>query len=83
VDDRCKRLLYLSQHRGMKETDLLMGNFARLNLETMSEVELLEFEQLLNEGDNDLLNWILQHNEPPERVLGPVLAKIIEFRKSL
>lgn len=83
MDDRCKRLLYRSQHRGMKETDMLMGNFAKLNLATMVESELLEFERLLDEGDNDLLNWILQQIKPPQRVQGPVLARIIEFRKSL
>lgn len=83
MDDRCKRLLYRSQHRGMKETDLLMGNFARLNLATMNEAELLEFEGLLDEGDNDLLNWILQHSEPPKRVQGPIFSRLIEFRKSL
>ncbi len=83
MDDRCKRLLYRSQHRGMKETDMLMGNFAKLHLPTMNEAELVEFEQLLDEGDNDLLNWILQHDEPPRRVHGPVLSKLIEFRKSL
>ena len=83
MDDRRKKLLYQSQHRGMKETDLLMGNFAKLNLETMNEAELLEFEQLLNEGDNDLLGWILQQTEPPERAQGPVLKLLIEFSKSL
>jgi len=83
VDDRRKRLLYLSQHRGMKETDLLIGRFARDNLERLNEAELNDFEHIPEEGDNDLLGWILEHCEPPERVNGPVLRMIINFRKSL
>ena len=83
MDDRRKRLLYLSQHRGMKETDLLIGRFAKNNLERLSEAELNDFEHILEEGDNDLLGWILEHSKPPERVNGPVLKMIIDFRKSL
>jgi len=83
LDDRRKRLLYLSQHRGMKETDLLMGRFAQKNLETMNDVELNDLELILEEGDNDLLSWIMEHTEPPERVNTLVLKMIIDFRKSL
>lgn len=83
MDDRRKRLLYLSQHRGMKETDLLMGRFAQKNLETMNDVELNDLELILEEGDNDLLSWIMEHTEPPERVNTLVLKMIIDFRKSL
>jgi antitoxin CptB len=67
----------------MKETDLLMGQFAAQNLDSLSDSELDEFEALLDHPDNDLLAWILEQSEPPEPVQGKVLNMIINFKKSL
>ncbi len=83
MDNRRKRLLYLSQHRGMKETDLLMGQFASNNLLSMNDQELDQFEQLLQEADNDLLKWILEQEDVPHDINGSVMGNIINFKKSL
>jgi len=77
VDARRKRLLYQSQHRGMKEADLLLGGFAARYLAEMSESELAEFEALLDEADNDLVNWILGRNPVPDRMRAGLLDRII------
>lgn len=58
MDPRRKRLLYVSQHRGMKETDLLLGRFAERHLERLSEDQVERFAAILEESDNDLLDWI-------------------------
>ena len=49
-----KRLKMRSMRRGIKEMDLILKNFADLNLNLMSEPELENFENLLLENDQDL-----------------------------
>ena len=47
LDERRRRILFRAWRRGMREMDLVMGQFADMNLPTMSEAELDEFERLL------------------------------------
>ena len=52
-----KRLKMRSMRRGIKEMDLILKNFADLKLNSMSEAELENFENLLLENDQDLYQW--------------------------
>jgi len=54
VDTLKKRLLYLSQHRGMQELDCLLGGFAQNYIESMDDETLKQFEDLLSFSDQDL-----------------------------
>lgn len=83
MDDRRKRLLYRSTHRGMKETDTLLGGYASACLASMPEDDLSEFELLMDESDNDLMNWILEREPLPDGPLMNVLENIIAYKKTL
>lgn len=54
-----KRLRYLSWYRGTKENDLLLGPFSDAYLDTFSEKELNTYQNLLEENDQDLYQWIM------------------------
>lgn len=77
MDARRKRLLYRSTHRGMKETDLLLGRFAAANLPTLTEDQLDDFERLMDQPDNDLMNWILGRQPVPPEYDTDVMRRII------
>jgi len=79
MNARRKKLLYQSQHCGMKENDILLGRFAGRNLETMSDEDLSLFEAIMTESDLDLYNWITGREILPERMKHPVMAAIINF----
>lgn len=66
-EDRIKRLLYQSWYRGCKETDKILGYFAKKHLQDFSDNELGEFENILNENDNDIFNWMGNNSLVPER----------------
>lgn len=83
VDDQRKRLLYRSSHRGMKEMDVLLGGYASASLQDMTEDDLMAFEQLLDENDNDLMNWVLERETLPDDRRSPILNKIIDYKKTL
>ena len=59
-----KRLKMRSMRRGIKEMDLILKNFADLNLNLMSELELENFENLLLESDQDLYQWSTGQVDP-------------------
>jgi antitoxin CptB len=58
IDIRRKRVLFRSTHRGMKEMDILLGDFARQYAPGLDIVQTGRFEDLLEQGDNDLYDWI-------------------------
>jgi len=78
-----KRLLYKATHRGMKESDTLIGGFAKAQLEALSDVRLASFDALLDEEDNDLLNWIMEREDAPKRIDSQLLNQIITFNGGL
>ena len=59
-----KRLKMRSMRRGIKEMDLILKSFADLNLNSMSEQELENFENLLLENDQDLYQWSTDQVDP-------------------
>ncbi len=75
-----KRLLYRSRHRGMQETDLLLGRFAERHLADLDERQLMRFEALLEESDTDLFDWISGRAAPPEALDHDVMKLIQEFK---
>ena len=60
LDPRRRKALFRAWHRGMREMDLLMGQFADAKIAAMSDADLDDFEKLL-EGvaDRDLLAWFV------------------------
>jgi antitoxin CptB len=58
LDERRRRLLFHSWHRGTREMDLIMGRFADAVIGTLSEPELDAFERLSDLPDPDLYAWI-------------------------
>ena len=81
LDPRRKRLLFRSRHMGMRETDILLGAFARESLASLDDGLLDEYEALLDEADADLLKWILQRERAPERIPARILNLVIQFNK--
>jgi antitoxin CptB len=64
-DPYLKKLLYKATHRGMKETDVLIGHFAQACLKNLTLEEGRCFEQFLEEQDVDILSWCLGQTEAP------------------
>lgn len=82
-DIRLKKLLFRSQHRGTRESDLLLGGFAAANLATMTPAQLDRYEALLEENDADLIDWITNRSPPPANHDNNVLSLLINFRLKL
>ncbi|CAE6501872.1 unnamed protein product [Rhizoctonia solani] len=67
------RLVYQTRKRGTLESDLLLSTFAKEHLPGMSEKELREFDQLLDEPDWDIYYWAINKKQPPAKWEGTML----------
>ena len=75
-----KRLIFRSWHRGTREIDLILGSFADKHVPEFSAEELTLYENLLQENDPDLYNWISGREAVPANVMNPVLEMLLSHR---
>lgn len=80
LSERRKRLLYRSSYTGTKETDLLLGAFARRHLANLTETQLDTYETLLEIEDPRLYKWISGMEEAPSEYQTDVLTLIRDFK---
>ena len=71
-DHRLKRLRMRSMRRGIKEMDLILSAFADTELAGMGAGDLDLYDQMLNENDHDLYQWVSAQSDPPAPYLGLV-----------
>ena len=57
--NRLRRLIYQASYTGMKETDLLLGYFAKAHLSDLTDRQLDDFEALLAAGDDRIHAWVM------------------------
>ncbi|MDB5552020.1 MAG: uncharacterized protein JWL86_2004 [Rhizobium sp.] len=80
LDPRRRRILFRAWHRGIREMDLIFGQFADNELRGISGADLDEFEAILTEDDNDLFTWISGEKALPAHLDTPLFARITAFR---
>ncbi len=73
-----KKLLYRSLHRGCKETDILLGNFALEKLHNFSTKQIEIYEQFLEESDNDIYAWTISNEGTPTQYTA-LISEIKQF----
>ena len=78
-----KRLLFRSVRRGTKETDLIIGGFARTWLGRLDERQLDRFEALLEQNDPDVLAWVLGMAPTPPAFDHDLIRLIQTYKDSI
>lgn len=78
LEKRRKQLLYRANHRGIKEMDIILGEFARDRIATLDERELDLLERLMEESDRELLSWFTGETPVPEDMASPLLGSIFD-----
>ncbi len=80
-DVRLKRLRMRSSRRGIREMDIILGDFARRALGDLRPRALDLYEELLEENDHDLYQWVSGRAAAPERYLS-LVARIAAHQSS-
>lgn len=74
--DRLKRLQFRSDHRGVREADILIGGyFARWHA-AWNEAEIDWFEAILEEQDADIMTWAMATAPVPARWQGEMMTRL-------
>ncbi len=60
--------------------DLVLGQFAEENISDLSEEQLDELEIIMDEEDQDLVQFVTGAQAIPEKFQTPLFMKIISYR---
>ncbi|CAL1603808.1 unnamed protein product [Knipowitschia caucasica] len=84
LDIKRRRLLYESRKRGMLENCILLSIFAKRYLNTMSAMQLQQYDRIINEPSNDwdIYYWATETMPTPEVYQGEVMDMLKEFTKN-
>lgn len=69
-------MLWRAKHRGMKEMDLMLGEYASHHLEDMTVAQLDEFEVILEISDAVLNDWLTDKTDTPTEFQTDMFAAI-------
>lgn len=70
-EKRVARLVYQSRKRGILEMDLILSTFADRHLQGLTDQELTDYENLLEEYDWDLYYWLSGEPNAEGKILYP------------
>tara|TARA_B100002051_G_scaffold242019_1_gene246944 strand:- start:619 stop:882 length:264 start_codon:yes stop_codon:yes gene_type:complete len=77
---KIKKLLFRSMHRGTKEMDIILGNFAKIHLDSFSGDDLNEFEKILDIPDDKLFSWYMKQTEIPSIINNKILKLLMNYK---
>jgi len=80
VERTRKRLRFRSWHRGTREMDILLGNFADRHLPGFTALQLDRYDALLQNSDPDLYRWITGRDAVPVAHDHDVMSLLRNFR---
>lgn len=80
LDRRRRRLIFRSDHRGNKENDILLGQFAQAHVHGFDSAQLDRYEALLEESDNDIFDWVAGRADVPADKDSDVLRLLLAFQ---
>ena len=83
LDARRKRILFRSLRRGTKESDLVIGGFARTALAELDGAQLDALETLLDRPDPELLGWVIGLQPVPAEFDTDVMAMLKAYKGAL
>tara|TARA_B110000196_G_C20959544_1_gene573269 strand:+ start:39 stop:287 length:249 start_codon:yes stop_codon:yes gene_type:complete len=78
--DNRSRLLWRCR-RGIREMDIVLQEFLDQSYDILNDADKSSFSQLLNESDLDILNWIMEKDEPRNDGLKNIITLIRQSRK--
>ena len=78
LETKRKRLIFRSWHRGTREMDLIMGSFAEANVPGFNEAELDLYEEVLQNPDPDVYDWILGRIAVPANLNNVIIEKLLQ-----
>ncbi len=80
LSPRRRRILFRAWHRGIREMDLVFGQFADAEIADLPDSDLDELELIMDEQDQDLMRWVIGAEPVPDQFNTALFAKIASYR---
>ena len=77
--NRRKQMIYRSNHRGIKEMDIVLGLYADAHVMELSAAELDDFARIMDEMDRDLFSWFTGEVACPDHINKPMFEAILAY----
>jgi len=75
-----KQIIYRSQHRGIKEMDILLGSFVEKHIDILKYHELNDLHKLLSFDDETIQKWYFEKRSSNPIFNSNVSSKLKKFK---
>ena len=75
-----KQIIYRATHRGSKEMDILLGQFAKQHIKDLSIEELKDLNEIMSIEDNLLYEWDFNKINNKKIVNNKISHKLRNFK---
>ena len=79
-EHRIKRLAMRSMRRGIKEMDIILSAYATENLAMMDEAKITLYDNLLDENDQDLYQWVTGQVVAPDKFIQMIAETSVQMQ---
>ncbi|WP_455475420.1 FAD assembly factor SdhE [Bartonella sp. B17] len=79
LDVRRRRLVFRAWHRGIREMDLIFGNYVNAHIVEMNDKTVSELEYIMSFDDRDLLMWVTGEILPPSDIDNLLFHDIVNY----
>ena len=79
LDAERRKLYFRSNHRGIKEMDIIFTKFAETVLADLPEADLADYQRILELPDDELFSWVTGRDVVPEELRSPLLDKLLSL----
>lgn len=79
LTNKKKKLIFRCGHRGTKEMDLLLGEFAKAHVPNFNEAQLALFEDFITNSDPDIYNWVTAREPIPAQWNNEIAELLLAF----
>ncbi len=80
LDSIKKKIKYRSEYRGIKEMDLLLGDFVNKYINTLNYSELIDLHNILEQDDDTIFKWYSNQNQNDKIPINKVSKLLKEFK---
>ena len=79
LDAERRKLYFRSNHRGIKEMDIIFTKFAETVLTDLPDEDIADYQRILELPDDKLFNWATKRDPVPEEVRSPLLDHLLSL----
>lgn len=79
LDAERRKLYFRSNHRGIKEMDIIFTKFAETVLPDLPDADVEDYQRILELADDKLFAWATGRDSVPDELRSPLLDRLLSL----